>query len=97
MKYKKQILFNNSGKKLLLLPLVLFAILLQHNIALAQGKSKDNKVMNLQNYDNRAIHFGFLLGVNLADFRIKYNPTLMATATLLIAMILPVFSIMRFS
>jgi hypothetical protein len=83
MKYKKQILYNKSGKKLLLLLLVLFAILLQHNIALAQGKSKDNKVMNLQNYDNRAIHFGFLLGVNLADFRIKYNPKYFGVDTVL--------------
>lgn len=49
----------------------------------AQSKSKDKKVMNLQNYDNRIIHFGFLLGVNLADFRIKYNPAYFGVDTVL--------------
>jgi len=43
------------------------------------------------------IEFGLPPAAAPFGFRIKYNPTLMATATLLIAMILPVFSIMRFS
>lgn len=64
---------------LLLLLLLLFSV----NQSFAQGKSKDNKVMNLQNYDNRVIHFGFLLGVNLADFRIKYNPDYFGVDTVL--------------
>jgi hypothetical protein len=50
---------------------------------LAQSKSKDKKVMNLQNYDNRVLHFGFLLGVNLADFRIKYNANYFGVDTVL--------------
>ncbi|MCZ2247781.1 MAG: PorT family protein [Bacteroidia bacterium] len=40
----------------------------------AQSKGSDNKVMNLPNFDNKIIHFGFLLGPNMADFRISYNP-----------------------
>lgn len=72
--------FNN----LLLLTLLVFSLLtININHTYAQGKSKDNKVMNLQNYDNRVIHFGFLLGVNLADFRIKYNPNYFGVDTVL--------------
>jgi hypothetical protein len=51
--------------------------------ALAQGQSKDKKVMNLQNYDNRLLHFGFLLGINSADFRITYNPNYFGVDTVL--------------
>lgn len=72
LKLKKQLLF-----------LFLLGICLSTFKAAAQGKSKDNKVMNLQNYDNRVLHFGFLLGVNLADFRIKYNPKYFGVDTVL--------------
>jgi hypothetical protein len=63
--------------------LVLSLVAINTNHTYAQGKSKDNKVMNLQNYDNRIIHFGFLLGVNLADFRINYNPNYFGVDTVL--------------
>ena len=36
--------------------------------------AQKNKVMNLQNYDNKWIHFGFLIGFNNADFRIVNKP-----------------------
>ena len=49
----------------------------------AQSQTKDKKVMNLQNYDNKMLHFGFLLGINLADFRIKYNPNYFGVDTIL--------------
>lgn len=80
MKYLKPIACMKFSKYLLLLLLLL---LFSVNQSFAQGKSKDNKVMNLQNYDNRVIHFGFLLGVNLADFRIKYNPDYFGVDTVL--------------
>jgi hypothetical protein len=38
----------------------------------AQGRKK---VYNLPNYDNRLVHFGFLIGINQADFRIVGNRT----------------------
>ena len=72
MKSLSNILLNRINTCLILL--ALFGVMMQCSSVFAQGKSKDKKVMNLQNYDNRVIHFGFLLGVNLADFRIKYNP-----------------------
>jgi len=32
---------------------------------------------NLAQYDNKKMHFGFTLGINSLDFRIKYNPDIM--------------------
>lgn len=75
-----QFLFNRF---FLMLGLIFFGSLIQPMAAVAQSKSKDKKVMNLQNYDNRTLHFGFLLGVNMADFRIKYNPAYFGVDTVL--------------
>jgi len=83
MKVTRSIVHINVNNLLLLTLLVLSLVTINTNQTYAQGKSKDNKVMNLQNYDNRVIHFGFLLGVNLADFRIKYNPNYFGVDTVL--------------
>ncbi len=81
MKSQTNILLSRVNTSLIFL--ILFGVMMQCSSAFAQGKSKDKKVMNLQNYDNRVIHFGFLLGVNLADFRIKYNSNYFGVDTVL--------------
>lgn len=71
------------NKRFLLFSLLLLVFCLQTQRSTAQGKGKDNKVKNLENYDKKVVHFGFLLGVNLADFRIKYNPDYFGVDTVL--------------
>jgi hypothetical protein len=83
MKELKTILILKINKRFLLSSLFLLVFCLYNLQTFAQGKSKNNKVMNLENYDKRVIHFGFLLGVNLADFRIKYNPNYFGVDTVL--------------
>ncbi len=56
-------------------------LVLSSNRAKAQTTGRDNKVMNLQNFDNKVLHFGFLLGTNMADFRIRYNPAFFGVDT----------------
>lgn len=41
-------------------------------LVFAQGRKK---VFNLPSYDNRLIHFGFLIGINSSDFRISVSRT----------------------
>lgn len=36
--------------------------------------SQNYSPLNLPNYDLKAVHFGFLLGINNLDFKIKQNP-----------------------
>lgn len=57
-------------KKILFIALT-FLLLLGGQATLFAQK---NKVMNLQNYDNKWLHFGFLLGFNSANFRIVNQP-----------------------
>jgi hypothetical protein len=71
------------NKRILLFSLLLLVFCLQTQRSTAQGKGKDNKVKNLENYDKKVVHFGFLLGVNLADFRIKYNTDYFGVDTVL--------------
>jgi hypothetical protein len=77
------ILMLKYNKRFLLFSLLLLVFCLQTQRSTAQGKGKDNKVKNLENYDKKVVHFGFLLGVNLADFRIKYNPDYFGVDTVL--------------
>lgn len=66
---------NNKIKNCLAKWLLLFCIISNCSYKVqAQSRSAKNKVMNLENYDQRRIHFGFLIAANIADFRIKYNP-----------------------
>lgn len=83
MKAVNLIACHKINKSILLFALLLFGFCLQTSQVLAQSKGKDKKVKNLENYDKRVIHFGFLLGVNLADFRIKYNPKYFGVDTVL--------------
>tara|TARA_B100000700_G_C14991618_1_gene831631 strand:+ start:754 stop:1467 length:714 start_codon:yes stop_codon:yes gene_type:complete len=53
-----------------LLYLILFLFLTVTNLVRAQIRPKPQ---NLPLYDNKKIHFGFTLGVNALDFKIKYN------------------------
>ena len=59
--------FRIQAKSLVLL---LFVFLLSGNAAFSQRK----KVQNLPKYDKQKFHFGFLLGVNVTDFKIKRIP-----------------------
>jgi hypothetical protein len=77
------ILMLKYNKRFLLFSLLLLVFCLQTQRSTAQGKGKDNKVKNLENYDKKVVHFGLLLGVNLADFRIKYNPDYFGVDTVL--------------
>jgi hypothetical protein len=52
--------------------ILIFALLLAPATLLAQGRKK---VFNLPAYDNRVVHFGFLIGINSSDFRISVNRT----------------------
>ena len=47
------------------------------------GKTSGSKVMNLPNYDNRLFHFGFLIAINNADFRVRYNENFFGRDTIL--------------
>jgi hypothetical protein len=47
--------------------IVTLVVLILPLCTFAQGRKK---VFNLPSYDNRLIHFGFLLGINTSDFRI---------------------------
>ena len=47
------------------------------------GKTSGSKVMNLPNYDNRLFHFGFLIAINNADFRLRYNDKFFGRDTIL--------------
>ncbi len=49
-------------KYIYILPILLFSALL------TQAQVGTEKVKNLQKFDNQIIHFGFLLGINSADF-----------------------------
>lgn len=54
------------GKKIVLSLLLLFLLIPQIN---AQDY---NKTENLPNYDNRWLHYGFLIGIHSSSFRMKY-------------------------
>ncbi|SVC60171.1 uncharacterized protein METZ01_LOCUS313025 [marine metagenome] len=60
--------FLAEMKKLvtILLPLLFVA-----NIPLQSFAQKHPKLKNLPRYDNKKIHFGFTMGINTMDFRIK--------------------------
>lgn len=45
-------------------------LLLQINTVLGQGKN--SRIANLRSFDERPLHFGFLIGINTMDFRV-YN------------------------
>ncbi|WP_430810524.1 MULTISPECIES: porin family protein [unclassified Carboxylicivirga] len=41
-------------------------------LAVAFGQGKNSRIANLRSFDERPLHFGFLIGVNTMDFRV-YN------------------------
>jgi hypothetical protein len=51
-------------------------VLLLWNISTSPLFAQKVKTMNLPNFDYKTIHFGFLLGINKADFIIHPNPEL---------------------
>ncbi|WP_439182411.1 outer membrane beta-barrel protein [Carboxylicivirga taeanensis] len=50
---------------------VLF-ILFVLQVALLSGQGKNSRIANLRSFDERPLHFGFLIGINTMDFRV-YN------------------------
>ena len=40
---------------------------------MAQGKSSVDKTWNLPGYDSKPLHYGFILGMHQASFKIKYS------------------------
>lgn len=52
-----------------------FSILLLIFITTAVNAQR-TKVENMPKYDKQIVHFGFSLGINIADFRVKKNPDL---------------------
>lgn len=57
--------------------MILLVVLIGANFSYGQIKQKRQtrqKLQNLQKYDRQRIHFGFLLGVNYANFIVKPNP-----------------------
>ena len=54
--------------------LILLAVLLSTSGSYAQKRQTKQKLKNLEKYDHQRIHFGFLLGVNNANFIVKPNP-----------------------
>ena len=50
---------------------ILLPILFVANIPLQSFAQKHPKLQNLPRYDNKKIHFGFTMGINTMDFRIK--------------------------
>lgn len=53
-------------KKLVLLIIVLV------QVCAASGQGKNSRIANLRSFDERPLHFGFLIGINTMDFRV-YN------------------------
>lgn len=60
--------FNLYWKKIVICCLLLFSTC---NIIFAQ--QMNNQGWNLPNYDNRFLHYGFQLGVNYSQFRVKQS------------------------
>ena len=58
-------------KKITLYIILLFGI--SQNV----NAQRFSSPQNLARYDNKKMHFGFSLGINSLDFRIKYNPDIM--------------------
>ena len=55
---------------------LLFTILIVCMFASIEVKAQRPKPQNLSKYDQQWVHFGFLLGLNHADFIVKHNPNI---------------------
>lgn len=50
----------------------IFVIFLIAQLGAVWGQGKNSRIANLRSFDERPLHFGFLIGVNTMDFRV-YN------------------------
>ena len=53
--------------------IIIYCILLMLFSNIGNGQRRKSP-QNLPRYDHKKIHFGFTLGINSLDFKIRYNP-----------------------
>lgn len=70
----------NIHRKKVVLVLLFFALCIPQ--LKAQQQRKYEKTENLPNYDNRRLHYGFLIGIHSSGYRVKYADTFLANDSL---------------